>query len=192
LGQIPEVLHPVELRITDSSPHPRGKVILDNTRALTFIPTDWSIEEVTLSGKPASVLDFGSVRLVVQERLTAGQTSTVKLDDSKSDLPRAYVVADPEQSPSHQNPQKESRVRSQTSTKTDAGSTVDGESVSTLVGRLKEFAPTKKQSKPRKTAGQKGTCKCCGAQVDPGTHQCGVCQQAGCSPWKRQCRFFEA
>jgi hypothetical protein len=68
--------------------------------------------------------------------------------------------------------------------------TVDGEDVSTLIERMKEFpGRSKRSSNDGGTVREKGSCKCCGARVDVGTHQCGVCQQAGCSPWKKLCKF---
>lgn len=66
---------------------------------------------------------------------------------------------------------------------------VDGEDISTLVTRLQEFPSKEGGSDAGGSSRPKYSCKCCGARVDSGTHQCGLCQDAGCTWSKRRCRF---
>ena len=197
LGPVPHILDPVEITITAVDPYLQGSITLDDIHHLTLIPTNESATESTLdtNDKPVTVLNFGSTEVMVMERLAVGHEVTLNFKRASANEIQAYFIAQKSSSDKAnvQGNKSKTEMKTQKSASTSNSSkrktTVDGVEVDTLVGQLSKFTASGKSSKPRNTVGEKGTCKCCGTQVDPGTHRCGLCQQAGCSPWKRRCRF---
>lgn len=200
LGPIPYIRDPIEIHIGDRGGKCAGRVCFENTRALTVVPGEATTRFSTDANgdETETILEFGPyVRVEVPERLSIGDKVILSFGEVSGDTVAAEVIQpDKRRSSSNSETSKETSSGSSTSaagSSTNGGTatTTGGQDISSLVAKMKDFPSAKNKSSPGGSARGKGTCKCCGARVDSGSHKCGLCKDAGCSPWKRQCRFAE-
>ncbi len=215
LGPIPHIQNTVKIEITDVSSYTKGKLRFHPGRTLTLTPTSHSTAYITNSqGMPESTfLNLGpDLRAWVLEPLKLNTEVTITFGSLNSETVRGYVVPPindegrdtgttnssskstrKARREKNSNSENESRVRNVNGVSQFEGRdqvNLGEMDISKLVNQLNDFpSRNRKRYAPGGRVREKYTCKCCGTRVDTGTHQCEMCQQAGCSPWKRQCEF---
>ena len=191
LGPIPHIEGDLTVRIT--SPSAFDIVEFQNQGLLTMTLTEQCIHRQTSREEGSDITDLllGDRRLLrVVGPMPLGKLVSVQYKQVDDTFYRGTRLSSQRA--------KELRRRQIRSRGPTGGATVDGASVSDLLKQMNRWkSKTKRRNtsnrnartRPGGTAREKGTCKCCGVQVDVGTHKCVLCLDAGCSVYSQQCRF---
>lgn len=200
LGQVPKIEGDIPVVITDNSSYLAGEIRLDALDSpLTLTPTEESrriipAEDKTVEGDTPNIteLNFGVIKLLFPKPIPVDSQATIAFKDLTGTRETAKILSI-EDSP-HTNTTSESD-KSGRQTTTDSRSSLDGTiedgaDIEGLVEQLDKFSSDDSSSAtPGGKAREQYACKCCGSRVDPGTHKCDLCKQAGCDAFNKRCRF---